>query len=87
MAAPNTSLHKRKAKGWKRAIVAFGACFCIALAVLMACVPDGETFFRHTGKWILALMMSLGGFWLAAIAIRGDPTQVDKTLDEMSSGL
>ena len=81
------SIRNRKAKGWKRAVVAFGAIACLAMAVLMAFVPDGETFFRHTGKWILSLLMGLGGLWLATIAIRGDARQIDKTLDEMSSGL
>jgi hypothetical protein len=53
----------------------------------MAFVPDGDTFFRRTGKWILASLLGLGAFWFAAIAVRGDARQIDKTLDEMSSGL
>jgi threonine/homoserine/homoserine lactone efflux protein len=77
----------RKAKGWKRVIVAFGAILCLALAALMALVPDGEGFFRHTGKWILASLMGIGGLWLAYIGLRGDTRQVGKTLDEMSKGL
>ena len=78
---------KQKAKGWKRAVVALGALLCLVLAVLMTRVPDGETFFSHTGKWIAFGIMGIGGLWLGAIAVRGDPRQVDKTLDEMSSGL
>jgi hypothetical protein len=81
------STRTRKAKGWKRAIVAFSAVACLAFAVLMAFVPDGDTFFRHKGKWILASLLGLGGFWFAAIAARGDARQIDKTLDQMSSGL
>ncbi|MGV3754211.1 MAG: hypothetical protein ACO1QS_02370 [Verrucomicrobiota bacterium] len=77
----------RKAKGWKRTLVAFGAVACLALAVLMTFVPNGETFFRHTGKWLLAALLGLGGVWFAAVALRGDARQIDKTLDEMSSGL
>lgn len=77
----------QKAKGWKRALVAVGALFCLGMAVLMACVPEGETFFRHTGKWIAFGITGVGGLWLGAIAVRGDARQIDKTLDEMSSGL
>lgn len=68
-------------------VVAVGALFCLGMAVLMACVPEGETFFRHTGKWIAFGITGVGGLWLAGIAVRGDARQIDKALDEMSSGL
>lgn len=81
------SRRNRKAKGWRRAIVIFAAIACLALGGLMASVPDGETFFRQTGKWILAGILGVGGLWFAVIAIRGDARQINKTLDEMSSGI
>ena len=68
-------------------MVAVAAFFCLGLAVLMACVPHGETFFRQIGKWIAFGIMGVGGLWFGAIAVRGDARQIDKTLDEMSSGL
>lgn len=77
----------RKAKGGKRLIVALGAVACLACSVLMTFVPAGDTFFQHTGKWMLAAFFALSGLWFTAVAIRGDARQIDKTLDEMRSGL
>ena len=60
---------------------------CLGIGVLMGFVPEGDTFFRQYGKWVLCACLTLGGLWLLVIAVRGDRRQTDKTLDQMSSGL
>ena len=78
---------RAQAKSWKRAIVFAVAAICVGMGCLMRFVPDGETFFRQYGKWILCVAFVAGGLWLLFIGVRGDPRQIDKTLDQMSSGL
>lgn len=60
---------------------------CLGIGGLMGFVPDGDTFFRQYGKWMLCALLVAGGLWLLVIALRGNRSQTDKALDQISSGL
>jgi hypothetical protein len=72
---------------WKRLALVLLSLVSIGLAGVMSYVYDSRSVLQFCVQWGFVVFFGGCGIWILAQAIRGDAKKVDKTIDEMMSGL